>query len=567
MLDAGHPIELRRGDVLHREGDACAHVYFLAEGVVQLAADNSRVLAYHKAGDFFGDEALAAEARRTTATATSDAWIFAVRGDIVRDLAAQHPDALARAVRVQTAARAKQDGIRMNATRHVLDDLHRFETARSLLAIDQERCLRCGHCAWSCAEVHDDGVSRLLRRGDIVVAKMAGHARSLLLPSSCQHCKNPACMIDCPTGAITRDKSGEVHIREELCTGCGSCVRACPWDNVRMAPRGPRHLPIVRTDSPSVAVKCDLCHDRHQGPACVAACPTAAIVRLDPSVELDDVRAVLAGDARVPAPQETRNTASTITLPAMIAAATLAAFGTFELIADASRTTSGLVLLALIALLFGYAAVKRFGLRSRGPLATALSVRPHFVFHIACGVLTAGVAAAHARGHSGLAIVFWSATFLGAAAGLVGWLAPRRLARIERTALLPEELRDRLREIDARVFRDLSGKSDLLKGLYTRLIGPFSRSPTALAAMCAGGTPQRTMRGRLAARIHTIVGARDDERLAGLDGLITLAVERQALRAQRVLTTMLRATSFAHVVAAGGLAVLVVLHVIAELGR
>jgi hypothetical protein len=75
------------------------------------------------------------------------------------------------------------------------------------------------------------------------------------------------------------------------------------------------------------------------------------------------------------------------------------------------------------------------------------------------------------------------------------------------------------------------------------------------------------MRGRLAARIHTIVGARDDERLAGLDGLITLAVERQALRAQRVLTTMLRATSFAHVVAAGGLAVLVVLHVIAELGR
>lgn len=54
MLDAGRAIELRRGDVLHREGDASTDAYFVAEGIVQLACSegDKRVLAYHRAGDF-----------------------------------------------------------------------------------------------------------------------------------------------------------------------------------------------------------------------------------------------------------------------------------------------------------------------------------------------------------------------------------------------------------------------------------------------------------------------------------------------------------------------------------
>src|SRR5207248_2957166 len=159
--------------------------------------------------------------------------------------------------------------------------------------------VRCGHCAWSCAESHDDGVSRLVRRGDKVVTAIAdapfeARARSLesaneperaslLVPNTCQHCEQPACMIDCPTGAIGRDPRGDVFIRESLCIGCGACAKACPWDNVQIAPRSQsarKRLPLVAGAAPLsdlVAVKCDLCRDVASGPACVSACPTDAL--------------------------------------------------------------------------------------------------------------------------------------------------------------------------------------------------------------------------------------------------------------------------------------------------
>jgi Fe-S-cluster-containing dehydrogenase component len=551
MLDGGRAIELRRGEILYREGDESSCAYFLGEGIIRIGSgEEKRVLAYHKAGDFFGDEAISGEPRDATATATSDAWIFSVRAELAREIARDNDAAFSKALRVQTAARAKQREIRENATRHVLADLHRFETSRSLLAIDQERCIRCGHCAWSCASAHDDGVSRLLRHGDVVVAKMRGQARTLLLPSSCQHCKNPACMIDCPTGAITRDARGEVHIREELCTGCGSCAKACPWDNVHMAPRDDKRRLTVVQASAQVAVKCDLCHDRKNGPACVSACPTDAIVRIDPSVELDEVRAVL--DKRAPRPTTTNGRSLRAT--AIVSASSIASAGAFFAL-DGSPRLGGVVLLLLFAALAFYAVAKRV-LRAR--------LRPHFVAHLALGATSLGVALAHARGHSALALAFWGAAALGIAAGVLGALVPRRLARIERSAKLPEELGAALRDLDARVFRELSGTSDLLKGLWVRLLGPFSRSPLVLARVCLVAPSQRAMREDLVARVRSITNG-DDERLTGLDRLASIAVERQALRAQRFLVAPLRGVAFAHVVVVCALAVLVVLHVIAEL--
>jgi Fe-S-cluster-containing dehydrogenase component len=553
MLDGGRAIELRRGEVLHREGEEPTVAYFLGEGIVQISSsstEDKRVLAYHKAGDFFGDEAISGEPRDATATATSEAWIFAVRAELVREIAKGNEAALAKAMRVQTAARARQREIRENATRHVLADLHRFETSRSLLAIDQERCIRCGHCAWSCASAHDDGISRLLRRGDVVVAKVRGEAKTLLLPSSCQHCKNPACMIDCPTGAITRDARGEVHIREELCTGCGSCAKACPWDNVQMAPRAEsakRSLHVVQA-SAQVAVKCDLCHERKTGPACVEACPVSAIVRIDPSVELDEVRAIL--DPRAP---RVSSVSRSYRAPAIVAASSFAALGAFVAL-DGFPRASGLVLVGAFLALGFYALIKR---------ALRVRVRPHFVAHLAIGTTSLGVAAAHTRGHSALALAFWGAALLGLFAGVLGAFVPQRLARIERSAKLPEELAAALRDVDARVFRELSGTSDLLKGLWARMLGPFARSPFVLFRMCFVAPSQRAVREGLVARVRTITSG-DDERLVGLDRLASVAVERQAIRAQRLLTAVLRGTSFAHVVLACALAVLVVMHVIAE---
>jgi hypothetical protein len=306
----------------------------------------------------------------------------------------------------------------------------------------------------------------------------------------------------------------------------------------------------------SVAVKCDLCHDRGEA-ACVAACPVDAIVRIDPSVDLDEVRAVL--DRRAP-PVAKANSRSYV-VPAIVIASLLTGVAFAAL--DVSARASGFVLLAIVLMLLGYVVVKRARVRVRGRARAVLATRPHFVAHLALGVVSLGVAAAHAHGTSALAIAFWGAAGMGALAGVTGAIIPRRLARIERTARLPEELGGAMREIDARLFRELSGTSDLLKGLYQRILRPFSRSIPALARICLMGTPPRELRERLTARVHALV-AEDDERLIGLDRIVASVVERQSLRAQRVLGATLRVTSFAHVVIASALVVLVVIHVFAQ---
>ena len=172
----------------------------------------------------------------------------------------------------------------------------------------------------------------------------------------------------------------------------------------------------------------------------------------------------------------------------------------------------------------------------------------------------------HASGTSALAIAFWACAGLGAIAAALAKLVPPRLARIERSALLPEEIPEALAHVDARIFRDLTGRSDLLKGLYARVLRPFSSSLVVLASICVRGTSQRVMRERLGDRIRALVGDAD-ERLAGLDGLVTSVAERQALRAQRLLGALLRGTSFAHVVLASALAVLVAIHVFVQVTR
>src|SRR3954451_11890706 len=105
-------------------------------------------------------------------------------------------------------------------------------------------------------------------------------------------------MVDCPTGAIGRDPGGEVFIREALCTGCGACAKACPWDNIQMAARPATAArpggagASLMSGYAELAVKCDLCRG-YEGPACVQACPTGSIFRLNPSEEIADVRELL----------------------------------------------------------------------------------------------------------------------------------------------------------------------------------------------------------------------------------------------------------------------------------
>ncbi|NVB39544.1 cyclic nucleotide-binding domain-containing protein [Pseudenhygromyxa sp. WMMC2535] len=321
LLDAVEHRAVARGEPIFTAGDAPDGLWLIVHGLVQLQREDldgrAQVCAYLEAGDAFGEaELLDGRPRGLSAVAMGGCQLLRAPARVYRSLLDRNPELLARARRLRDERHEHQAQVveaAPSSTRHVFADLYRMQMARSLLTIDQDACVRCGHCAWSCAQVH--GVARLVRRGDKVLTRLRTSAdqgaSELLLPNSCQHCKNPACMIDCPTGAIGRDVEGEVFIREALCTGCGACAKACPWENIRMAPRAldPRRAPSEQFDLslrraaerrgasleamfPEVATKCDLCRD-YQAPACVQSCPTGAIVRLEPQRDFAEVAALL----------------------------------------------------------------------------------------------------------------------------------------------------------------------------------------------------------------------------------------------------------------------------------
>ena len=104
-------------------------------------------------------------------------------------------------------------------------------------------------------------------------------------------------MKDCPPDAIHRAANGEVYI-EDTCIGCGNCERNCPYGVIQMgvaSDEKPSLLQWLLTGggpepgseikgkgSIKKAVKCDMCGDREEGPACVQACPTGAAIRVGP---------------------------------------------------------------------------------------------------------------------------------------------------------------------------------------------------------------------------------------------------------------------------------------------
>lgn len=160
----------------------------------------------------------------------------------------------------------------------------------SVLTIDLDTCIRCGNCVRACQARH--GHARFTRRGEKLVRRSEvgddTRHQAVLLPSSCRHCVDPVCMIDCPTGAIHRTAAGEVII-EDTCIGCSSCANRCPWGNITMVetPRLVDGIPRER-----LANKCDLCAG-YDEPNCVHNCPTGAILRVEPAAYFPELRAVL----------------------------------------------------------------------------------------------------------------------------------------------------------------------------------------------------------------------------------------------------------------------------------
>jgi len=144
-----------------------------------------------------------------------------------------------------------------------------------VIVYDPEKCVVCRACMVRCSTAHEGIASLELSRITIVADYYLSGERVM---NVCQQCDYPSCYFACPVSAIKIDsKTGARYIDESVCIGCGSCAEACPF------------MPEVETlkkktlKGKTVFIKCDLCKDREEGPACVEACPYGALRYVPPS--------------------------------------------------------------------------------------------------------------------------------------------------------------------------------------------------------------------------------------------------------------------------------------------
>jgi Fe-S-cluster-containing dehydrogenase component len=290
-----------RGERVVNEGAEPSAFYLIGEGMVKVGrkvGSMEHIRAYLSAGDFFGDlELIYRTPHAATVTAMSTLELIELPAETFLALKARHEklgDDLRRLKREANALLQQEQ----QALPGLVQLGDRLGVAQSLLIIDLDECVRCGNCAWSCEQTH--GTSRIVRRGETLTRTRPGHATptSSLLPNSCQHCSDAACMSGCPTGAISRDLDGEVFIRSAICIGCSDCAKRCPWGNISMMalPEGGPHR--------ATAVKCDNCRD-YTVSACAFNCPTGALKRVDPVVHFPELARLLKREP-VPTPPDHR---------------------------------------------------------------------------------------------------------------------------------------------------------------------------------------------------------------------------------------------------------------------
>ena len=281
-------VSFEPGQVIAEEGSDADAFLLVVGGYVKVsvrAGSSDLALTYLRKGDYAGESALLLE----------DQWPFALQAlehvevvkltrEMFRAVTAAYPD-IEDELWSQAVARLKARGaLKRNPVSSEYVQMA-METGlihgESVLLIDLATCTRCDECVRGCADAHG-GEPRFVREGQ--------KYRRWLVPTACYQCTDPVCMIDCPTGAITRQVGTlEVTIDQPTCIGCSNCANRCPWGNIVMVEKDEKRADGKNIE---VATKCDLCLTRPEGPACVQMCPHGSAVRIS-FKDLDRVTSTL----------------------------------------------------------------------------------------------------------------------------------------------------------------------------------------------------------------------------------------------------------------------------------
>jgi len=129
-------------------------------------------------------------------------------------------------------------------------------------------CVGCNACEIVCALIHEGKTGPMLRR--IFLER-----NTILMEHTvytCQQCVDHPCYEKCPKKgeAMKIDEDGIVYIDPEFCIGCRLCIKACPFE--------PKRINFDKASKK--AVKCDLCRNRPEGPACVEYCQVRCIGKI-----------------------------------------------------------------------------------------------------------------------------------------------------------------------------------------------------------------------------------------------------------------------------------------------
>jgi CRP-like cAMP-binding protein/Fe-S-cluster-containing hydrogenase component 2 len=269
-------VSFEPGQIIVSEGTPVDSFYLVRGGYVKVSVrvgTSDLAVTYLRNGDYAGEAGLLLdEAWPFTLQALEHVELVKLGKDVFSELLAARP-ALYEELWKETLARLK---IRGAVARHPISSEYvqmAMETGlihgESVLLIDLSTCTRCDECVRGCASAHG---------GQPVFIREGQKYRNWLIPTACYQCTDPVCMMDCPTGAITRGVGTlEVTINPATCIGCGNCADRCPWGNITMIEtqeKRPDGKPV------EVASKCDLCLTRPQGPACVQMCPHGSAVRI-----------------------------------------------------------------------------------------------------------------------------------------------------------------------------------------------------------------------------------------------------------------------------------------------